>query len=322
MRASLFIAALVSLCLGAAGLASATPSNAGVARLTVAGAEPFDMLVWYPTPVEAAPWQAGPFIVRAGRDAPIAPGRFPVVLLSHGGGRTGGSPMLLGQLSARLAREGFIVIAPFHGRTRFVQRTHQMVRSFEAAQSDSRLGPHIAADRVATLGFSLGGAVALVLAGAIPDFALLDTYCAAHPEDARSCGGGPSADGGAGASPAMPRTPRPVPPVLPLRALVLLDPFAVLFGKDGLAGVRTPVLLVRPRDSSLGEDNVRSLADGLPRPPQLERVPGGHFIFVDICPAALSAEAPELCRDAAGVDRTSVHSDVEAAIVRFLRANL
>lgn len=141
MRASLFIAALVSLCLGAAGLASATPSNAGVARLTVAGAEPFDMLVWYPTPVEAAPWQAGPFIVRAGRDAPIAPGRFPVVLLSHGGGRTGGSPMLLGQLSARLAREGFIVIAPFHGRTRFVQRTHQMVRSFEAAQSDSAWGP-------------------------------------------------------------------------------------------------------------------------------------------------------------------------------------
>lgn len=322
MRARLFIAMLVSLCLGGVGMASAAPSNAGIVRLTVAAVEPFDMLVWYPTAVEGTPWQAGPFTIRAAREAPVAPGRFPVLLLSHGGGRTGGSPLLLGQLSARLAREGFVVVAPFHGRIQFAERPRQVARAFAAVQGDARLGPHVAADRVGMLGFSLGGAVALVLAGAVPDFARLAAYCAAHPEDTRSCGGGPGADGSVVASPALPRAPRPVPPVLPLRGLILLDPFAVLFGKDGLAGVQPPVLLVRPGRSALGEENVGSLTDGLPRPPELERVPGGHFVFVDACAPALRAEAPEICQDAAGVDRASVHSDVETAIVRFLRTNL
>jgi len=214
------------------------------------------------------------------------------------------------------------VVAPFHGRTRFADHPHQVARAFAVVQADSRLGPHVAAERVGMLGFSLGGAVALVLAGAVPDFAQLAAYCAAHPEDARSCGGGPAADGSAAASPALLRAPRPVPPALPLRGLVLLDPFAVLFGKNGLAGVQPPVLLVRPSGSALGEDNVHSLTDGLPRPPELERVPGGHFVFVDACAPALRAEAPEICQDAAGVDRASVHSDVESAIVRFLRTNL
>lgn len=63
--------------------------NAGVIRLTVAdeAATP-DTVVFYPTHERETPWQAGPFVIDATRDAsPIADRRFPVVLISHGRGR-------------------------------------------------------------------------------------------------------------------------------------------------------------------------------------------------------------------------------------------
>jgi hypothetical protein len=60
----------------------------------------------------------------------------------------------------------------------------------------------------------------------------------------------------------------------------------------------------------------------LPRPPRLEVVPGGHFIFVDPCPPALEKEAPAVCKDAADVDRAAVQQRIEAEIAEFLRQNL
>jgi hypothetical protein len=95
------------------------PYRAGVARVIVQGAVPFEtvpfeVLVAYPTDVAEAPFEAGPWTIHASLNAPIAPAKaFPVLLFSHGDGR-GGSPLPLRDLIAALARQGFIVIAPFH----------------------------------------------------------------------------------------------------------------------------------------------------------------------------------------------------------------
>src|SRR5260221_10788948 len=91
--------------------AAETPSfHAGVAHVTVQDVEPFDTLVWYPTQDAEIAWQAGDLPVAAGRDAAIAAGpRFPVILLSHG---SGGTPLAHRHLATRLARDGFIVVAP------------------------------------------------------------------------------------------------------------------------------------------------------------------------------------------------------------------
>ena len=318
-----FFIAILSICFGSITSAQTTTSNSGIARITVGAEEPFDTLVWYPTQAEEASWQIGLFSIPSSHNATVATGQFPVVLLSHGGGQTGGSPFLLSGLSARLAREGFIVIAPFHGKTRFWQRTRQVEAALEAVRDDPRFKSHIALDRVGMLGFSLGGAVTLASAGGTPNFDHIAVYCATHSDDVQSCNAGPGGDGNAGLSTqTQPPSRGLMIPRLPLKGLVLLDPFAVLFQRDDLTAVNMPVLLFRPKQSKLGEENTRMLVANLPQPPQLQYLPGGHFIFADICSPRLQAEAPEVCVDAQGVDRALAHAIAEAGIVKFFRSNL
>src|SRR5882672_8924727 len=73
------------------------PFHAGITRITVQDAVPFDALVAYPTDAAEVFFQDGLYSIAATRDAPIASGtRFPVVLFSHGGGETikaGGSSL-------------------------------------------------------------------------------------------------------------------------------------------------------------------------------------------------------------------------------------
>ena len=56
-----------------------------------------------------------------------------------------------------------------------------------------------------------------------------------------------------------------------------------------------PVLQFRPDRSQLGEENSSELAASLPRPPELQTVPGTHFIFVDVCSPRMQASLPEEC---------------------------
>jgi len=323
MRILFLTIALLIACVVSTSSAQTTTFHAGIARISVSAEEPFDTLVWYPTQAEEVPWQVGPFAIPASRNAAIAGGQFPLVLLSHGGGQTGGSPLLLRDLSAYLARQGFIVVAPFHGKTRFLGRTLQIKVAVDAMMADLRFKPHAASDKLGMLGFSLGGAVTLGLAGGTPNFKHLAAYCSTRPDDVQSCNAGPGVDKSAGPPTQIQPAASALPiPHLPLRGLVLLDPFGVLFDRDDLTEVNMPVLLFRPKQSRQGEENTRSLAVGLPQPPQLQYVPGGHFIFADICPPALKAEAPEACEDAPGVDRAAIHRDIEAQIVAFFRDSL
>ena len=165
------------------------------------------------------------------------------------------------------------------------------------------------------LGFSLGGAVTLELAGAMPDWPHLAAYCGAHPDDEMSCNHAPRGPHGTG---------RPaVPPPLPLKAIVLLDPFAVPFQRDGLAAVTMPALLFRPEQSALPADgNAAALATALPHPPRYETLPGGHFVFTDVCAPALLEIEPAVCRDPPGADRAAIHLDIETKIAAFFRDSL
>lgn len=297
--------------------------QAGIMRLTVASETPFDVLAWYPTQVEEVPWQAGPFTVPATRNAPVAQGAFPVLLLSHGGGLGGGTPLLLRELASSLARRGFVVVAPFHGKTGLQGRLPQIIAALATVRGDPRLGPHADAARLGMLGFSLGTAVTLELAGALPNPDHLVTYCAVHSDDAMSCDHAP--DDGNRPVAHQPATVRAIPPPasLPLRAIALLDPFAVLFQRPELTAVTMPVLILRPDHSELpGEANALGLAAALPRPPEFHVLPGSHFVFADQCPDSLRPTAPQVCQDRPGVDRAAVHRTVEADVATFFHKHL
>jgi len=298
------------------------PYRAGVARVTVQDAVPFvavpfEVLVAYPTDVAEAPFESGPWTIHASLDAPIAPAKaFPVLLFSHGNGR-GGTPLAERDLITALARQGFIVIAPFHSGTRpFRDRPRQLHQALDQVLADQRFAAQADRSRLGIAGFSFGGAVALLAAGATSDIAHLVSYCRGRTDDPLACDGiatngtlhfslGQAAD------------------VLPVKALVLFEPYGAPFDRDALTAVRMPVLLYRAEHSELGaEGNIFALAAALPRPPRQETVPGGHFIFIDPCPPAVAEEVPAVCKDAAGVDRAAIHRRIEAEVADFLRNNL
>jgi predicted dienelactone hydrolase len=110
---------------------------------------------------------------------------------------------------------------------------------------------------------------------------------------------------------------------LALKAIVLLDPYSILFQRAELTAVTMPVLIFRPDRSELpGEANAFALVTALPNKPQFQMIPGGHFIFTDVCVPELRAESREVCQDPPSVDRAAVHAVIDSKIVTFLRANL
>jgi predicted dienelactone hydrolase len=300
--------------------ADAQPFNAGLTRIAVADAAPFTAWIAYPTQASEADMSVGPFVLAARENAAIAAGqRFPIVLFSHGNGRGAGNALLHRDLLLHLAREGFIAVAPSHPATPqpFAARPRQIREALDALLADASFADHADRERIGVIGYSFGGAVALIAAGAPANLAQLSRYCREHADDARACGG--IATDGALAD----ATARRSPDALDVKALVLLEPYGALFDRGGLESVTIPVLLYRALQSDLrAEGNVLALATNLPRPPQLVEVPGGHLVFVDPCPPAMAAEAREACSDPPGVDRSAVHRQIEQQIAAFLHSNL
>lgn len=312
----------VLLLLAALGIAHAEepPFHAGVTRVTVQDAVPFDTLIAYPTRAAEKPFQAGAFTVAAARDAPIATGRrFPVVLFSRGGGGASEAGPLFHQgLVTFLTRRGFIVVAPFHPATGqpLIDRPRQIRAALDRLLADPRFAAAADPARLGMIGFSYGGAVTLITAGAVPSLAHLAAYCAGRNDDPLGCQGAPA-----------PSAPVPVysrsADVLPLKAIVLLEPFGALFDRAGLQAVQAPALLYRAETSELGSDgNVFALADSLPQRPLMKETAGGHFMFLDPCPAAIAGAAPEVCKDPPGADRAAFHKRLEAEVADFLERTL
>jgi predicted dienelactone hydrolase len=315
---------IYSLLLAVAGIstASADPRSfhAGVTRITVQDTTPFDALIAYPTEAAEVSVEEGPIGLLASRDAPVAAGaRFPVVLFSHGGNGPG-TPLVHRDLLLHLAREGFIVIAPFHPGTGqpFVDRPRQIHKALDSVLADPRFSKHADPDRIGMAGFSFGGAVTLIVAGGTIDLAHLSAYCHDHADDSRACEG-IATDGSWAKVPPS----RKSDDALPLKALVLLEPYGALFERKDLGSLDLPMLIYSASQSDLrAEGNALALAQALPRPPQQVAVPGSHFVFVDPCSPILASRAPEVCSDPPGTDRAAIHQRFRREISDFLRANM
>lgn len=313
---------LLLIVIGSSPALAEPPSfRAGVTRIAVRDVAPFDALIAYPTEASEVPIVEGPFALLASRDAPVAAGAlFPIVLFSHGGGRQPGTPLAQGGLLLHLARQGFIVVAPFHPATEkpFVDRPRQMHKAFDSLLADPRFSQSADANRIAMAGFSFGGAVTLLSAGANVDLAHLSAYCHDHPDDLRACDGIVT-DGSWAKVPPSPKSDD----ALPLKALVLLEPYGAPFDPKGLASIDLPALVYSTSQSDLRpEGNALAIAKALPRPPQQIVVPGSHFVFVDPCSPTLAARAPEICSDPPDADRAAIHQRFKREIADFLRGRL
>ncbi len=307
----------VSMFFGAA--AEAQSLRAGLSIISVEDSEPFDALVTYPTQASEAPVAFGHIVLSASRDGKIADGKFPVILFSHGSGRGPGTPLMHRDLLLHLAREGFIVVAPFHPGTGrpFEARPRQIRKALEQTLVDPRFVERADRSRVGMIGFSFGGAVGLLSAGAMLDLSRLQAYCSGRPDDPRVCDGIPI-DGTLNNIP-----PRKSQDTIALKALVLLEPFGAAFARNGLAALTLPTLIYYAQQSDLRSDrNALALGNALPRTAQMASVPGGHFAFMDKCPAALVPQQTEICTDPPDTDRTAGLPQIRQTVTTFLKNNL
>ena len=315
--------------------AHAESFGAGFADLTLTDpveGGPMQVVVSYPTKVAAGTTTVGAFTVAARRDAPPAPGSYPLIVFSHGASGTS-----LGHHDSltALARAGFVAAAVEHPRDnlrddsgfatdlQMIGRPHHIVALIDGLLAHPTMGPLIDNGRIGMVGHSAGGYTALLVAGAVPDFsrareyrAVVETNPALRPNLQRA-----DAAGRQRRRPDLQYVSDPR-----VRALVLWAPgFGYAFDRNALAKVQVPTLLYRPSRDDLvphpwGADRI---AQFLPTRPDYRVIEGaGHFVFFAPCPWLMSLTARQVCSDPPGIDRIAIHERLNAETIAFFRRSL
>jgi predicted dienelactone hydrolase len=148
--------------------------------------ERFDFSVWYPGRAATSEFVLEGWIINAGRRGRIAPGLYPVVLVSHD---TAGSRFANNDLASALASAGMIVIAPTHtGDSQtsiggiytaelLRDRPRTLLHALETVLENQEFGPYVDENRIGLIGVGFGSISVLQLLGLEPDFSLLKNYC-------------------------------------------------------------------------------------------------------------------------------------------------
>jgi predicted dienelactone hydrolase len=137
----------------------------------------FETWLLYPGTDESQNIKIGPYSIDACPDGKIAHGRFPFVLISHGGG---GSHLLYRIVAQYLSQNGYIVAMVEHyGNNRkdnslegnnknLTLRTRHIQLVIDTLLSDHEFKVHIDSQNIFMIGHSMGGCTALAIAGAVP----------------------------------------------------------------------------------------------------------------------------------------------------------
>jgi predicted dienelactone hydrolase len=268
-------------------------------RDSTSGVE-FPVVVMYPTRSEPVPTHFGPYVMNVAPNAAPAPGRYPLAVISHGGG---GWHLLYRELSTSLAANGFVVaMLEHHGNNRndnhladtyenLVNRPRHVSLTIDAVAADVMLAPHVDASAAAVIGHSLGGYTVLSLAGGVP-----------WTREARRVD--------------VASDPR-------VRALVLFAPAVGWFGaEDSLRHVSVPILLlVGEHDVVTPASDARIILNGVPDPSRVEfRVVenAGHFSFLSPFPPSMQRPGFVPASDPDGFDRVRFHEELPEEVLRFL----
>lgn len=288
--------------------------------------QPMAAIAFYPSQGQASPSLIDSYEVDASADTPMADGQFPLLLISHG---NTGSPLALHDLATYLAKQGFIVVAVVHPGdnsqdqsrlgtlSNLYGRPLQLSAAITAAEQDPLLHANLDSSRIGVIGYSAGGESALILAGAHPQLERLREYCAAHPTDMDACTTHgeliPDRDDLQEVS-----DPR-------VSALLLMAPLGLMFGREQLEDVQAAVLMYAGDDDDLlpRAYNAGALAEELPNTPDYRLVAGaGHFIFMAPCLEQQQRDMPQLCTDAKGVNRVTIHKRINHLAAHFFANNL
>lgn len=288
---------------------------------------------WYPVAGHTAePYHYGlaqGLVVPSG---PIATGRHPLVLMSHG---AMGAARDYSWLSEALARSGFLVAGVSHFGESYLYGLENIdpeavLRSWERPldvsaaltfiETGSSFRDNVDMNRVGFAGHSSGGATAMQLAGARFDGRRIAEYCSsAEAADDRGCDYARNAEIPENAED---ETPPPGDFADPrIRAFVALDP-ALGPGFSDFTAVDPDlrVLIVGSVDNDFlpFDRHAEHFAANLPAAETCWLREGeGHFIYLNSAESDLEANGVPLFVDQPGVSREAVHQDLQQRIVRF-----
>jgi len=261
-------------------------------------------------------------------DAPLAAGKFPLVILSHG---SGGNNTSLAWLATQLARHGIIAVAASHpgsttgdsyATTDITLQTRDISSMLNFIMRDFRWGKVIDHQKIGVIGHSKGGYSTLALTGVQISRQRFADYCATMPT-MPDCqfyhrAGVRLQLLNASRFEASYRDAR-------IKFAVALDPgMAYAVTPQSVASIKVPVLLLAadyyiraPKLLRLGVENIHL--------PQLRLPQTGHFDFLPLCqPQAaeiLAAEGEEFICATPEAERAAIHQQVVRQIMVFLRQN-
>ena len=289
--------------------------------------------VWYPTS-SGTPVTLSGNAVRIGYQAvPDAPvtmtARAPLVILMHG---SGGGADGVAWIGVELAAHGAIAVAANHPASSYGAPARNFLDVWEQPDdvhamldqlAASSWWKHVDPERVAVIGFSLGGASAMLLAGARFDFAKVPVFCKTHEDLACTSFASmfPSLDAAyfakADADHADPR----------IKAAVAIAPgFSEAMTPESVRALVPTLVIAGEKDQVLppGTHLAPILAEL--RPPSTHREIKGaqHFSFLFLCTekaVTILADSGEAyaCEEPGGRKREDIHAEAVGAIETFLR---
>ncbi|MCR3982506.1 dienelactone hydrolase [Aeromonas caviae] len=281
-----------------------------------------DAVYFYPgVAAEKIPSTIGPYQIAAQKALNIIPGRYPVIVISHG---NAGSLWSHHDLATTLARQGNIVITLTHPGDNYKDQTGagaisswygrplQISAVITAATNDVKLAKYIDEDKIAFIGFSAGGATGLLLRGGEVDAGRYGNYCRKHEMKAICSTKGVIINDHPGLVVHLDSR---------IKAWVFMAPVSMAFSPGSLRRVIAPTLIFTgDKDEELSwEENARELATTLAAEKEFQVIHNaGHFVFLSPCSAELNEMAPAICNDAPGINRENIHAVINSKISEFL----
>lgn len=138
-----------------------------------------DFQTWllYPSPDAQKSINIGPYTINACPEGNISKGKFPLVIISHGGG---GSHLVYRTVARHLAQNGYVVAMPEHHKnnrndnslegenSNITLRTGHIRLVIDTLLCHAQFATSIDTHRIFMIGHSMGGCTALAVAGAVP----------------------------------------------------------------------------------------------------------------------------------------------------------
>ncbi|HEX6533447.1 MAG TPA: hypothetical protein VF041_02550 [Gemmatimonadaceae bacterium] len=334
MRWVCLITALLfsSGCAARTARSTTRPTNVAFEKVAMPNGSgaPITVGIWYPTEAPAKPEPLGGWTQMVATSAEVAPGRHPLVVMSHGNGGWFAGHY---DTALQLAHAGFVVASLTHPGDNYqdqsratdlparVNAIHHLIDyMLDTWPRHGAIDPR----RVGIFGFSAGGLTALIASGGVPDLSTFPAHCRAHPDNddcvivARA---GLELDDLAARFPPSVWTHDSR-----IEAAVVAAPaLGFTFLPHGLDHVTIPVQLWRAEDDTVlpQPDYADAARRALPTPPEYHVVPNaGHYDFLAPCDSATAAHVPGICTSAPGFDRRAFHEEFDRAVVAFFRKTL